>query len=167
MTNTVQDTQAQPVPVSFGSIAMTILALLFTGAVGGAVASFAILGAKAVVDQLTNPASTGFTQLLGSILSRMFNVLTMWAQAPRDGAIMGATAGVAVSLAYLAVLWLSRRAALATWISLLLLVIAGAIGAALASQGVLADLRVWTAAAGALFGLGAAYAIFSPRSSSP
>lgn len=163
MTHAIQDVPARTGPVSPGSIAMTLLALLFAGVVGGAAASFGILGAKAVVDALSNPSSTGFTQLLASIVSRMLRVLAMWVEAPRDGAIMGTAAGLAVSLAYLVALWLGRRGGLAAWIPLLLLAVAGAIGAVLGSQGVLAEFQVWTAAAGALFGLGAGFAIF-PRS---
>lgn len=165
MADALQNAQTRPVRVSSGSMAKIVLALIFTGTVGGATVSLAILGAKAVVDALSNPSSTGFTQLLTSIVSRMFGVLTMWVEAPRDGAIMGAAAGLAVSLAYLVALWL-RRAGLARWILLALLILAGAIGAAAGSQDVLAGFRVWTAAAGALFGLAAGFAIF-PRRPAP
>ena len=144
------------------SIALEIVTLIFLGAVAGTVASFAILAVGVVFAQLGNPTSTTFLELLASIFSRMLNVLVVWVQAPLDGAKMGVSVGLAVSAAYLIATWIDRSLLFGTsrrWLTLLLLPIAGTVGALLGSQGVLADSALWVAAGGALFGLVAAFSL--------
>ena len=92
------------------------------------------------------------------MLSHVFGVLTVWARAPLDGAKMGLAVGLAVSAAYVGAILLERSilAGASRWLTLVLLPIAGAVGAALGSQGVLADNLLVTTIGGALFGLAAA-----------
>ena len=155
--------------ISASSVIRTIAALVLLGAVAGAIASFLILGVDAILGQLGNPESTRFTQLVASILERMTNVLVVWVRAPIDGAIMGAVTGVAVSIAYVIALWIDRSWGLIAerrWLFVIVLAVAGAIGAAAGSRGVLTDVRFWAALAGALYGLVAAYAIAQSRAES-
>ena len=149
-----------------GSVVTTIVVLVCVGARAGAVASFLILGLDAFLSQLGNPTSERFSQLIVSIFRRMSNVLVVWFQAPVDGAIMGATTGLTVSIAYLATIWIERGGTLLSqskWFLPIILAVAGAVGAAMGSRGFLADLRIWTTLVGALYGLVAAFIIAQAR----
>jgi hypothetical protein len=151
------------------TVISTVGALILVGALTGAIASFVILGLDAFLSQLGNPTSQRFSQLLFSMLRRMSSVLAVWFQAPVDGAIMGAVTGGVVSIAYLLGIWLDRSATLFSdrkWLAALGLAAAGAIGAVLGSRGVLADLRLWAAVAGALYGFVAGYLIARAHSES-
>ncbi len=145
------------------------LTLVLVGAVTGAIVSFLILGLDAFLSQLGNPTSERFSQLLASVFRRMSNVLAVWFQAPVDGAIMGAVTGAAVSIAYVITVWVDRTSAFfssRSWLFALMLALAGAMGAALGSTGVLADLRAWATIAGGLYGFVAAFVIAQSRTES-
>ena len=82
---------------------------------------------------------------------------------------MGAITGVAVSIAFLITIWVDRSWAFFSqrkWLFLIVLAVAGAVGAAAGSRGVLTDVRYWAALAGPLYGLITAYAISQSRTES-
>jgi hypothetical protein len=165
-TSSVQ-TQADHSEESPRAAITVIAALIGLGALTGAIVTFLVLGLGAVLAQLGHPTSQSFLQLVFNIFRRMSDVLVVWFQAPMDGALTGMFTGAAVGLVYLATLWIDRTHGFFAQRPLLYfgaLALGGAAGAAVGARGVLLDVRYWAALAGALYGLGAAYAITQSRS---
>lgn len=155
-------------PTSWMRVFVTVLALLVTGAIAGAVAAAVILTIAEVLAQIGEPTATAGAAMLRRLVGIILQVVAVSAQAPVDGAKMGLAAGGAVAIVYTALAIFRQQdgggatANGRTWSFFALLALAGAVGAALGSWGVLADNRLWTTVAGGLFGLAAALALSQP-----